>query len=109
MSDKPFAWMSSHSVRSFETYEGCNERSVCSMQFGPYNTPLYRHPAPKIQGYDAFCTIEGVTHRITGYTGGTEKAVKEHVIYQARREGYKGTVEDRLRELGWRIQPIFSY
>lgn len=107
--DKPFAWMSQDAVRTFESHTGCVDRSACNMQFGLYNTPLFRHPAPKIHGYDVFCTIEGITHRITGYTGGTEKAVKEHVIYQARREGYKGSVEDRLRELGWRIQPIFSY
>lgn len=106
---KPFAWISGDAIRAYETYTGCVERSTCNMRFGLYNTPLYRHPAPKIHGYDVFCTHEGRVLRIQGYTGSTENAVKQHILFGARKEGYNGTVEDRMQELGWRIQPIFSY
>ena len=42
-----------------------------------------------------------------GYSNETEHGVKHLVLKAARNEGYKGTADGRLLELGWEIRPVF--
>lgn len=44
---------------------------------------------------------------ITGYAG-TESEIARKVMEAARREGYRGTFADRMKELGWWIAPLYT-
>jgi hypothetical protein len=44
---------------------------------------------------------------LTGYVG-TESEIASKVMEMARREGYRGTFADRMKELGWWIAPVFT-
>lgn len=54
-----------------------------------------------------FTTDDGLTLRISGYVGDTETEVLGHVLARARREGFTGTAQERMAELGWRVEPMF--
>ena len=45
---------------------------------------------------------------LPGYSNETVKGVKDMVLTDARREGYKGTVSGRLLDLGWVIRPVYA-
>lgn len=40
---------------------------------------------------------------------GPMNVIRERVMEKARREGYLGTFEDRMKELDWSIRPLFSH
>lgn len=44
---------------------------------------------------------------LTGYVG-TESEIASKVMEMARREGYRGTFADRMKELGWWVAPLFT-
>ena len=45
--------------------------------------------------------------RFGGYEGSSAEEVKGYVLTRARREGFKGTADERLVQLGWWIEPIY--
>ena len=59
-------------------------------------------------GYMAFGRIDDQRIALCEYTGPTELAVKGKILDVARREGYKGTVDGRMLELGWWIEPVYA-
>lgn len=58
--------------------------------------------------YTVFAGHEGGWVPLPGYSNETKMGVKDLVLQTARREGYRGTVDGRLLELGWRIEPVFA-
>lgn len=66
-----------------------------------------REPAqPKPDFYTA-CGYDdtGKLIALPGYSDVTEHGVKNRVVIRAREEGYKGTADARLAELGWEVLP----
>ena len=61
-------------------------------------------------GYAAFGTSAEypMPIRITGYDGSTVNEVFTHILVRARKEGFKGTLQERMAELGWEVQPFYS-
>jgi hypothetical protein len=58
--------------------------------------------------YTVFGEHEGGWIPLPGYSNETERGVKDFVLQTARKEGYKGTAEGRLFDLGWRIGPVYA-
>lgn len=56
--------------------------------------------------YTAYGLHEGVWTPLPQYLDLTEYGVKGMVLAAAQEEGYKGSVDDRLNELGWKIWPV---
>lgn len=51
-------------------------------------------------------SVDGKTLYLVDYAGVTEYEVKSKVWSKAREEGFKGTVDDRLAELGWTVVKV---
>lgn len=59
-------------------------------------------------GYAVFAKEgDGPVIRIPGYVGSSEAEAKGYVLVRAITEGFKGTADERLAELGWWIEPIY--
>ena len=59
-------------------------------------------------GYTVFGEDNSRLVPLFEYTSATQWEVKAKVLATARREGYKGTVDDRLAELEWRLGPVYA-
>lgn len=58
-------------------------------------------------GSMAFKKSSGVRVPLHDYMGSDEIIVKIKVLEAARKKGCKGTVADRMTELGWWIEPVY--
>lgn len=57
-------------------------------------------------GYCVFGIKENVA--LLDYAGHSENVVRSRVWDVAYREGFRGRVDDRMRQLGWEIRPVFG-
>lgn len=59
-------------------------------------------------GFAVFASYGGGQTRLPGYEGSSIEEVERQVLARAWREGYQGTVRDRMKELGWWVAPIYA-
>lgn len=70
--------------------------------------PLPATMLPQLAGYMAFGREDdGDLVPLEQYTGRMRTNVAQKVLDVARKEGYTGTAEDRLRELNWVVRPVY--
>lgn len=58
--------------------------------------------------YTAFGRHDGRPVAMPQYSDTSEASVKRKVFEIAWREGWRGTADERLRELGWQVGPVFT-
>lgn len=59
--------------------------------------------------YTVFCgDYQGAPLALPGYSHQYESGVLDLVLAGARREGFKGTVQRRMKALGWRVGAVFA-
>ena len=58
--------------------------------------------------YTAFGRHDGRPVAMPQYSDTSEAGVKRKVLEIAWRKGWRGTADERLRELGWQVGPVFT-
>lgn len=53
-------------------------------------------------------SFDGKPIHLMRYSGRTVADVHDKVLAEARREGYKGDIQDRLCDLFWTVVPVFA-
>ncbi len=71
-------------------------------------TPLVQQREPLF--YTVFCLADhqGAPLALPQYSHQHESGVLDLVLAGARREGFQGTAQERMAELGWRVGPVFA-
>lgn len=71
-------------------------------------TPLDNHPTGQVQVWAVYCKSDeySLPIRLPGYAGSISE-VRKQVMDGARREGFTGSFEERMAELGWWLEPLF--
>jgi len=59
--------------------------------------------------YTACAEYNGGWIPLPGYSNETEHGVKSRILEDARKEGWKGTIEGRLFALGWQVMPVYLH
>ena len=75
---------------------------VLGGEVAPKTVPL------RAEFYTCFGEVDGRRVALPEYGRATVHEVEVAVLNVARGEGYLGTIESRLTELGWQICPVFS-
>lgn len=58
--------------------------------------------------YMAFGNYEGQSIALPHHAGTFENDVVRSIMAVARKEGFKGTIDTRLKELGWSIEKVYA-
>jgi len=63
----------------------------------------------KAVGYTAFALVEGNPVALMQYAGQFIHNVEARIMDGARREKFQGTLNERMRELGWTIEALYTH
>lgn len=92
--------------RGIVTYEGGACGSMTQYGFSKHYEPL-EQPTRKPDFYVPVAVIDGENIAITHHARQTVATVHHSVMQAARREGFTGTLAERLNELEWVVRPVY--